>query len=233
MSAVRSTELPQMARTLRERILRRRCSSKRLRTLRIARYPGDRPRCILDAGKFTGGLYLRSFIACLFLTLLAVSADAADEWAPFLDPFGNFRVEFQRLPRAATTRGNSLLGENVPMAMYSVQDGPNLMMVEDVPVLDRASPSSEVVDRFAKRILAEAASKSNIVQSDMTDMLDGQLGRRLSILRPDGNLVTARVFYFNAHVYWLGTITQGGNPARTADALHFSESLHLTAQQPQ
>jgi hypothetical protein len=127
-------------------------------------------------------------------------------------------------------RGNSLLGENVPMAMYSVQDGPNLMMVEDVPVLDRASPSSEVVDRFAKRILADAASKSSIIQSDMTDMLDGQLGRRLSILRPDGNLVTARVFYFNAHVYWLETITQGGNPARTADALHFSESLHLTAQ---
>ena len=173
---------------------------------------------------------MRSFGACLLLTLLAVSADAADGWTPFLDPFGNFGVEFQRLPSAARMAGNSLLGENVPIITYSVQDGPNLMMVEDVPVLDRTSPSSVVVDRFAKRIIADAASKSSIVQSDMTDMLDGQLGRRLSILRPDGNLVTSRVFYFNAHVYWLVTITQGGNPARTADALHFSESLHLTAQ---
>jgi hypothetical protein len=34
--------------------------------------------------------------------LLAVSANAADEWIGFADPVGNFTVEFQRQPRAMT-----------------------------------------------------------------------------------------------------------------------------------
>jgi hypothetical protein len=83
----------------------------------------------------------------------------------------------------------------------------------------------------AKRILAGTSSINGIVQSDMPDLLDGQVGRRFEIKRTDGSLETLRMFDVNGHLYRLVTITEGGNPARTEDAIHFSESLRLIAQQ--
>jgi hypothetical protein len=176
---------------------------------------------------------MRSLIACLFLMLLAVSANAADEWIRFADPVGNFTVEFQRQPRAMTAVGTSPMGENVPISTYTVQNGASVMMVVDAPVINRTLPFFEIVERAAKSILAAAASRNEIVQSDMPDLLDGQVGRSFSILQTDGSLETLRMFYVNGHLYRLVTITEGGNRARTADALRFSETLHLTAQQQQ
>jgi hypothetical protein len=173
---------------------------------------------------------MRSFIACLFLTLLAVSANAADEWTRFVDPVGNFTVEFQRLPRAETTVGTSLIGEKVPITTYSVQNGSSVMMVVDAPILNRTPPFFEILEMAAKNILAGASSINGIVQSDMPDLLDGQVGRRFEIKRTDGSLETFRMFDVNGHLYRLLTITEGGNPARTEDASHFSESLRLIAQ---
>jgi hypothetical protein len=107
------------------------------------------------------------------------------------------------------------------------------MMVVDAPVLNRTPPFFEILEMAAKSIRAAAASRSEIVQSDMPDLLDGQVGRRFSILRTDGSLETLRMFDVNGHLYRLVTITEGGNRARTADALRFSESLRLIAQQQQ
>jgi hypothetical protein len=107
------------------------------------------------------------------------------------------------------------------------------MTVVDAPVINRTLPFFEIVERAAKSILAAAASRNEIVQSNMPDLLDGQVGRSFSILQTDGSLETLRMFYVNGHLYRLVTITEGGNRARTADALRFSETLHLTAQQQQ
>src|SRR5260221_14662760 len=101
---------------------------------------------------------MRSFIACLFLTLLAVSASAADGWTRFVDPVGNFTVEFQRLPRAVTAVGTSLIGEKVPVTTYSVQNGSSVMMVVDAPILNRTPPFFEILEMAAKSILAETSS---------------------------------------------------------------------------
>jgi hypothetical protein len=176
---------------------------------------------------------MRSWVACVCLTLHVVSANAADEWAQFVDPVGNFTVEFQRLPRAETMVTTSPIGEKVPITTYSVQNGSSVMMVVDAPVLNRAPAFFEILESAAKSILAAAASRNEIVQSDMPDLLDGQVGRRFSILRTDGSLEDLRMFDVNEHLYRLVTITEGGNPARTEDALHFSESLRLIAQRQQ
>ena len=162
--------------------------------------------------------------------MLLASANAADEWIRFADPVGNFTVEFQRQPGAITAVGTSPMGENVPMSTYSVQNGASVMMVVDAPVIDRTPPFFEILERAAKSILATAASRNEIVQSDMPDLLDDHVGRSFSILRTDGSLEMLRMFYVNGHLYRLVTITDGGNRARTADILRFRESLHLTAQ---
>jgi hypothetical protein len=171
---------------------------------------------------------MRLVIASVIFILFAGSATAAEGWTRFRDPFGNFTVEFhQLLPRAAMEVGTSLVGETVPITTYAVRDGFGLMAVLDAPVLDRTS-TSQILEKAAKRVIANAAG--GMVQSDGPDMLDGQLGRRLSILRTDGSLETSRVFYFNGHVYLLMTTTVGASSARIADAVHFSESLRLTVQ---
>jgi hypothetical protein len=179
-------------------------------------------------------LGMRSLIASLILASFAVSAIGAERWTQFRDPAGNFTVEFQQAPGAVTAAGISVTGASVPISTYAVGDGANIMMVADTPVFDRTHTSSEIIEMVANRALREATSTGGMVQSDMPDMLDGQLGRRLSILRADGSVQTSRVFYFNGHAYTVITITMGGaNRARVADALHFSQSLHLTAPRQQ
>jgi hypothetical protein len=126
--------------------------------------------------------------------------------------------------------GVSPIGENVPITTYSVLNEFGVMMVVDAPVLNRARPFYEIMEMAAKSVLEAAASRSEIVQSDMPDLLDGQAGRRFSILRTDGSLTSLRMFDVNGHLYRLVTITEGGNRAQAADALRFSESLRLIAQ---
>jgi hypothetical protein len=162
---------------------------------------------------------------------LAVSANAADGWVRFADPVGNFTVEFRRQPGALTAVGTSPMGENVPISTYLVQDLDSVMMVVDAPVINQTPPFFEIMERAAQSILATAASRSEIVQSDMPDLLDGHVGRSFSFLRTDGSLEMLRMFYVNGHLYRLVTLTIGGSRARTVDFLHFSESLHLTGQQ--
>jgi hypothetical protein len=176
---------------------------------------------------------MRPLVASLGLGLLALSAVAAEGWIRFRDPVGNFTVEFQGLPRATSQVGVSLIGENVQITTYFVQDSFGTMMVVDAPVFNRTSASSEqLLEMAAKRVLANAASTGGMVQSNMQDMLDGQLGRRFSILGRDGSLQTSRVFYFNEHIYQLIAITVGATRARVGEAAHFSQSLRLTARRP-
>jgi hypothetical protein len=171
---------------------------------------------------------MRSLIASFILVLFAGSVTAAEGWTRFRDPSGNFTVEFhQLLPRATTQVSISLIGENVPITMYAVRDRFGIMAVVDAPVLDRKSTSSQILEKAAKRLIANLGG---IVQSDMPDMLDGQLGRRISILGTDGSLHASRVFYFNGHLYLLNTATVGAPNARIADAVHFSQSLRFIVQ---
>jgi hypothetical protein len=174
-------------------------------------------------------LGMHPLTASLIFILFAGSAAAAEGWTRFRDPGGNFTVEFHHLlPRAATEVGTSVIGENVPITTYAVQDSFGIMAVVDAPVLHRTFTSAQILEMAAKRVVANAAG--GIVQSDMPDMLDGQLGRRISILRTDGGLQRSRVFYFNGHVYLLTTTTVGAPSAGIADAAHFRESLRLIVQ---
>lgn len=174
---------------------------------------------------------MRAFLACFFLIFLERPADAAEAWARFPDPVGNFTIEFPHLPRVTTMTGTSLAGENVPITSYAVQDDVSVMMVMDAPVLNRTDPFFKIIESAGNRLLGAAASANGTMQSDMQDLLDGQVGRRISILRTDGSVETTRLFDVNSHLYRVVTIAPAGNSARTADAVRFIESLRLTAPQ--
>lgn len=107
------------------------------------------------------------------------------------------------------------------------------MMIVDEPVLNRTAPFYEIIEMATKGIIAAASSRNGMMESNMPDLLDGQVGRRVSILRATGSIETSRVFDFNGHLYRSVTITEDGNDARTEEALHFSESLRLTPKQQQ
>jgi len=173
----------------------------------------------------------------LAFALSAISAFGAERWTKFQDPSENFTVEFPSLPRARTGDSARTPGSVTSFAYY-IGTETNSMTVFDNLYSSRGAAGDQastdrILNIFATNIIGAAARIGGKVQSDMPDTLDGQSGRRISILQATGAVYTYRMFYIDGHAIGVAAVVPpGARPAQAADANRFLLSLHLTPHRP-
>jgi hypothetical protein len=96
-----------------------------------------------------------------------------------------------------------------------------------------------ITDTDTPPILSQAAiidlsvagiKSSGMLLSDMPDQLDGQEGRSVTILSPEGVTLTYRIFVFHNHILFVVTgFKSNATGSQMTDLARFNQSFHLVA----
>jgi len=172
-----------------------------------------------------------------FLTLLAIfemmaSSPAFAAWSIFKDPGQNFTFEAPTKVTVTNSQSVSHSGMVIPSITYTSDEGLIAMgvidgeMVAD-PAISMVFTPQQIMDQDVAGIPQAYGGKVSSVQ---TELLDGQVGRRVEMEGPDNTVYTFRIFVLKDHLY---TAFSGYRPGASdklkADAVRFHKSFHLSS----
>jgi hypothetical protein len=153
------------------------------------------------------------------LAALVVSGPAAAEWKEFNSVSEGFGVVFPTDPAVEEVAIFEVVpGKMVAARIYSARYDNTLLKMTVVDGRDAGLQEVPVIDEALKRLTQGGELKINIPHR-----IYRIYGRQLSVVRPDGSLTTAAVFFANDRLYQIeSTKFAGGSET---DAIRFHQSL--------
>lgn len=152
------------------------------------------------------------------LVLAAAGPARAEDWKEYAYPDAGFSAQFPVQPTVAEQRYQAE-GLSAPAKVYAARLGAGAYSVTVADLSD-----SGVGQEAAIAGAVSALSASGVVKVDVTERIDREFGRELTIVAPDGGRTAAAVFYVNRKLYVLAGRT---DPAGAPLAVRFQQSLQF------
>jgi hypothetical protein len=168
---------------------------------------------------------MRCIFGAVIAAFLLTAASAEDVWSTFRDPAGAYSVEMPGTPTVSTQSTKAGDGKDIPIVIYTVDRGSaaDIVMVADFTGYE-VDPGKAIDNG-----VATISASGKTIQTNTIDQLDGQVGRNIGFVDPDGDHYTDRIFFVNSKLYQVMTVIAANNdPAQKESAGRFSASFHFT-----
>ena len=161
-------------------------------------------------------------IVCILAALWAAGPAAAQGWKRYTYSAYSFSVAFPSEPNLETTTYQAPDGRAVAAHVYSAMQGGSVLRVTVAELAGAPVEDTNAV-AHAVRVLTEG----NAVKLDVPHHVGVVQGRQLSIERADGSHSFVAVFYRKWRLYLVEGIAPSGDPAASADAIRFQQSIEF------
>ena len=162
-------------------------------------------------------------LAVLAAILFAAAAPAcAQDWKEYAYPDAGFSAQFPAPPTVAELRYEAA-GLVAPAKVYAARQGSADYSVIVADLSKSGLGKAAAIDGAVK-----ALSASGAVKVDVTERIDREFGRELTIEGKDGGRTATAIFYLNQRLYILAGRTE---PAGAPLGVRFQQSLQFVDAQ--
>jgi hypothetical protein len=167
-------------------------------------------------------MYRRLFAAAA-IVLFVRPAFAQSEWREYVYADQQFAVSFPTAPAVETYRLRTPAESTVTQSQYSAALGTARFQVSVFDLLRVRMNGATAVARVAYSLHTKGEVKLDAVAE-----VQGNWGRDLEIVGPDGSSTVAGVFFRNDRLYVIEAVAPGSDfEALSADMIRFQQSLRF------
>ena len=160
-----------------------------------------------------------SLVATAFLTPVAL----AQSWREYSFAGSNISAQFPAAPITAKSSYKLSNGLTVPAIVYSARTENAVFSITVADLSGTSSDSERAVDDAVK-----AYGDSGEIKADVSERIDRQQGRELSVVGKDGSRSSVAIFFVGHHLYVLeGKALPPNAASGTANTLRFQQSFRF------